>query len=261
MKLISLNTWGGRSFNSLIEFIKQHSQDTDIFCFQEIQNTTSDIKEFHNLRVNLLWEIKQVLPHFHDFYFPVMKGFDDEAEAVNFNLTFGQAMFVNKNIKVTSEENYIIFQEENFKKLKKDFSNLPTPLQYLGFKINNKEFAVFNFHGTSFPGSKFDTDRRLSETKKVKEIMESKKGAKILVGDFNLLPDTQSIQAYEKNLRNLIEEFNIQRTRSKSSPYYGKEDFQKFADYTFVSKDVEVISFEVPKVEISDHLPMILEFS
>ncbi len=96
---------------------------------------------------------------------------------------------------------------------------------------------------------------------KVKEIMDKQKGAKILVGDFNLLPETESIKVFETNMRNLIKEFNIGITRSNLSPFYGKSDFQKFADYTFVTKDIDVKSFEVPQVEISDHLPMILKFS
>ena len=39
--------------------------------------------------------------------------------------------------------------------------------------------------------------------------------------------------------------------------FFGK---QHFADYVFVSKDVKVKKFEVPYLEISDHLPLILDF-
>ncbi len=38
MKLITLNTNGGRVFEPLMNFIKTHSSDTDIFCFQEVFN-------------------------------------------------------------------------------------------------------------------------------------------------------------------------------------------------------------------------------
>ena len=41
----------------------------------------------------------------------------------------------------------------------------------------------------------------------------------------------------------------------------GKPDFQKFADYVFVSPDVNVESFSVPDIDISDHMPLVLEFS
>lgn len=260
MKLVSLNTWGGRYFDPLIAFIKLHS-DADIFCFQEIQDTTSKVKQYVNIRVNLLSEVKQILPNFQVFYFPVVKSFDDEANLVSFDSTFGSAMLVKKSIKIHSQANYIVSGDQIFPFLKKDFSNLPTPLQYAGFTINGKEFAVFNFHGTPFPGHKLDSANRLLEAQTVQEIMKEESGAKILAGDFNLLPEAQSIKIFEAGLKNLIAEFHVEKTRSNLSPYFGKSNFQKFADYTFVSVEVNVISFQIPDVQISDHLPMILKFS
>lgn len=261
MKLISLNTWGGRHFEPLINFIKQHCQDTDIFCFQEIYDTKSDVKKHQSIRANLLSEIKDVLDNFQVFYFPILNGFDDKAKPVTFDLTYGLAIFIKDSVKISSKNSYILYKDGNFQTLNEDFSNIPTPLQCISLHFDNKKFSIFNFHGTPVPGDKLDTNKRLTEIKKLKEIIDSKQGAKILVGDFNLLPETKSIKIIEENMKNLIKEFKIQRTRSKLSPFYGGSDFQKFADYTFVSKDVELKSFEVPKTEISDHLPMILEFS
>ena len=62
-------------------------------------------------------------------------------------------------------------------------------------------------------------------------------------------------------MKNLIKEFQIELTRSSLSPFYGKPEFQKYADYAFTSKDIQIKNFQVPHLEISDHLPMILEFS
>lgn len=261
MKLISLNTWGGRYFKPLIRFIRENSQNTDIFCFQEMRHTTTNIREFAGYRANLLSEIKNILTDFQVFYFPTMKGFDNEASPANFDLTFGQAIFAKNSIKITNAGNHFIYRDENSPNINKDFSNLPVPLQYISFTIDNKELTVFNFHGSPMPGDKLDTDKRLAEANKSKDIIDKKSGAKILVGDFNLLPQTQSIKIYESNMRNLINEFNIVTTRSRLSPFYNTPDFQRYADYTFVSSDVEVKSFQVPDVAISDHLPMLLEFS
>lgn len=260
MKLISLNTWGGRVFAPLINFIKQQT-DTDIFCFQEMHDTFSDTKQYKDIRANLLAEIKQLLPNFQVFYLPVVKGYDSEADLTPFDLTFGSAIFIHSSIKIISHHGYIISEADNSSHLKKDFSNLPTPLQKITFQLNSKEFTVFNFHGTPMPGNKLDTDKRLKETNKAKEIINNQQGAKILAGDFNLLPQTHSIKIFEADMRNLITEFQIKTTRSSLSPYFGTPVFQEFADYTFVSPEVKVTSFNVPNVNISDHLPMILEFS
>lgn len=90
--------------------------------------------------------------------------------------------------------------------------------------------------------------------------MDSNVGSKIIVGDFNLLPETESLKIIGEGMRNLIGEFNIARTRSNLSPFFGKKEFQKFADYTLATPDVKVLDFKVLEVEVSDHLPMILEF-
>lgn len=262
MKLISLNTWGGKYFGALIDFIKQHAKDTDIFCLQEIYHTESDVKQYKNLlRANLLREIKKILKDYQVFFFSVMEGYDDQAEPVEFDLLHGPAIFTKNSISINSHQDYFIFKQDPQKPIEEDFSNLPTPLQYINFYINEKEFSVFNYHGTPFPADKLDAINRLEQAKKVKGIMDSKTGSKIIVGDFNLLPETESLKIIGAGMRNLIEEFNIERTRSNLSPFFGKADFQKFADYAFVSSDVKVIDFQVPDVKVSDHLPMILGFS
>ena len=86
-----------------------------------------------------------------------------------------------------------------------------------------------------------------------------------MMGDLNLLPQTESVALFERaGYRNLITEYNIKTTRGtlmrKLYPQFehGPYGFQEFADYTFMSSDLEVQSFEVPDVPISDHLPMIL---
>ena len=43
MKLISLNIWGGTIFEPLMKFIDKESADTDIFCFQEVFRSETDI--------------------------------------------------------------------------------------------------------------------------------------------------------------------------------------------------------------------------
>lgn len=262
MKLISLNTWGGKYVDPLIDFIKQHSKNTEIFCLQEIYNTSSDIKQYRNIiRANLLTELKNILKDFQVFYFPTIFGFDDEANKIDFNLSYGPAIFIKKSIKVAFHHDYFIYRDKSLYNIKKNFSNLATPLQHIKITLNNKIFNIFNFHGTPYPPAKKDTVKRLNEARKVKKIIDKTNGAKILVGDFNLSLHIKSIEIFETGMTNLIKKFNIQRTRSRLSPYYGKRNFQKFADFTFVSSDVNVIDFQVPEVEVSDHLPMILEFS
>ncbi len=76
-----------------------------------------------------------------------------------------------------------------------------------------------------------------------------------MCGDFNLLPDTQSIQILEDTgLRNLIKETGVTSTRTS---HYTKPE--KFADYAFVSKNLNIKEFKVLPDEVSDHSPLCLE--
>ena len=244
-----------------MKFIKQQSIDTDIFCLQEIYDTKSDIKQHKDIRTNLLNELIKILPDFQVCYSVEISGFDTTPDPVDFHLTMGKTIFIKDNISVETTDDILLYGNRTEKSLKNDFSNLAVTLQTINFSIRGKKFIVVNIHGTAFPGNKLDTELRLEHSNKLKEFLASKRGAKIVVGDFNLLPETQSIKILEDDLKNLIKEFLVERTRSNLSPYAGKPDFQKFADYTFVSKEVQVKSFEVPKIDISDHLPMILQFS
>lgn len=106
---------------------------------------------------------------------------------------------------------------------------------------------------------------RLRQSEKIINFFNDKKGLKIIGGDFNLNPDTKSVMMFEKaGYRNLIKEFDIKSTRNKLSwkQFKNQPDFVKqyFADYVFVSSDVKVKDFTVPYNEISDHLPLILDF-
>ncbi|OGE29329.1 hypothetical protein A2867_03170 [Candidatus Daviesbacteria bacterium RIFCSPHIGHO2_01_FULL_40_11] len=261
MKLISLNTWGGKVYQPLIVFIKQQSRETDIFCFQEVYNTQSSVKHYKDIRANLLGEFMKVLPNFQFFYSMEAAGFDSTPKSVDFHLTFGKTIFIKNHFKVDKAKDILLYGDREEKLLKQDFSNLAVTLQSISFTAKEKAFTIVNIHGTAFPGSKLDTKLRQEHSTEIKNFLNSKRGAKVLVGDFNLLPQTQSIKILEEDMRNLIKKYNIWRTRSNLNPYFGKPDFQKYADYTFVSADIKVINFQVPPVNISDHLPMILEFS
>ncbi len=258
MKLISLNTCGGKFFKPLSQFIKLHAKNTDIFCLQEIFSTNSSRTQIPDYQANLLEEFCQLLPDFTYFFDPVIEKLDINANGVNFDLKHGLAIFVKKTIKILDYKAYFLYREKFVNSIKKDYSDIPINIQFLSFLSNNKIFTVENLHGASHPGTKLDTPKRIRQSQKIKELFKKEKGAKILTGDFNLLPETKSIKIFESNMTNLITRYDIKRTRSNLSPYFGKPDFQKFADYTFVSNKVNVENFKVPEIEISDHLPMIL---
>lgn len=258
MKLISLNTWGGKIFEPLINFIKQQSKDTDIFCFQEVFTTTSNHTETSGFRTNLYNEITKILEDHQGYFAAAIDNYpvgSFQGKHTDFNLSSGLAIFIRKTLAVKSYGDFFIYRDKNNYNLD-DFNTMPKNAQYIIFTTEGKKITVCNTHGIWHTQGKGDSPSRIQQSQKIKQFLDLQQGEKILCGDFNLKLNTKSLKILENDLDNLIRKYHIPTTRNK---YFPREE--KFADYIFVSPGIRVESFQVPEVDISDYLPMILEFS
>ncbi len=242
-----------------MNFISANSQDTDIFCFQEVFSTTSNIKINYERRMNLYEEFSKILTKHQGYFYTSLEDYvifsRTDVYKTDFNLKFGLSIFVKNDINVDSSGEFFIYGKRNIFDAN-NLNTLPKNAQYISFTSMGKKFTICNLHGIWLKEGKNDSPSRIQQSKIINQFLDKQMGTKILCGDFNLDMNTKSVEILEKGLRNLIQEYHIQTTRNKLFP--GEE---KFADYTFVSKDITVKSFKVPDIEVSDHLPMILEFS
>ena len=117
-----------------------------------------------------------------------------------------------------------------------------------------ENYVVVNVHGLWQGSIKEDTEAKIEQSKKVIGLAEMFPGKKIIVGDFNLLPHTKSIQMLGEKYDDLIHKNSIRDTRGS---LYTKE--LRYSDYAFTDKSVAVRDFSVPNVSISDHLPLLLD--
>jgi len=112
------------------------------------------------------------------------------------------------------------------------------------------------FTGYGMVKEKGDSEDRLLQSDRIIDFVKTLANPYIIAGDFNLLPDTQSIQKFEDlGLDNLIKEYDITSTRTS---FYTKPE--KFADYVFTDKDITIKDFKVLPDEVSDHSALYLEF-
>lgn len=257
MKLVSLNIWGGRAYNPFMEFVKEYSQDVDIFCFQEVFSSPAEIKISRDTQVNILGDLTEALKDYKLFFGPEQDGFDNVGP-VSFEVTVGLATFVRESIHVYSWDHVFIHGERN--SAKSNMTSFPASMLCTRISAQDRNYSICNVYGYAYPGNKLDTPERLEQSQKAKEFLDKENGSKILCGDFNLMPETESIKMLEENMENLIKSFGITNTRSRISPYFGTPEEQKFADYCLVSPEVKVKDFQVLDTAVSDHLPMILEF-
>jgi exonuclease III len=253
MKLITLNLWGGIVYEPLMEFIKKHSVDTDVFCFQEmIFGDTPGFTEQDKARINLFTEISTVLSEFH-----VSKRItkSDHFQRSPIDCGVGQTIFVRKNLVIKEEGGFYCYDTvpHNTDMGGKITGNL----NWVLLEHEGEEILVANLHGLwQMKTSAQDTPERLIQSQKIKDFLNKRAGKKILCGDFNLVPDGKSVAILGEGMRNLVIEAGSPSTRSQ---FYTRNN--KCSDYIIISPEIKVKEFQVLQDQISDHLPVYIEFT
>ncbi len=257
MKLISLNTWGGKLYEPLMEFIKSEAQTTDIFCFQEIYFSEMLHPEVPWIRANLAFELKNLLSNFLMFERLAVTQPRQNAK-LDKDIKIGEIIFIKKPADIIEDGGFHTYSEDG-ESAKEKIEISSGNFQFVKFKNAEEPYFIGNIHGLWLPGTKSDTPKRIEQTRQIQNHIENFPNKKIVCGDFNLHPETQSIKMLSVNMRNLIKEYKVTTTRNR---FYS--DMEKYADYIadyiFVSPNIEVNDFRVLPDEVSDHSPLLLEF-
>lgn len=244
---MTLNMWGGILSERFPDFFDKH-KDVDIFCFQEVYRGAQEKKNDEFIKIwdiskdslNLFEDLKEILPEYVGYFRPHVEDF------------YGLAIFVRKNIAVVEEGDIWIYGTGEYKETGVHSRNL----QYVDLKVEDVILRIANVHGIWIPETdKLDIPERLEQTRIILEFLKQKEIPVVLVGDFNLRPETQSLQAIEREYTNLLPKYGITDTRTS---FYTKEC--RYADYVFVSDDIKDTKLEVATEEVSDHAALVLDF-
>jgi len=258
MRLICLNTWGGKIFDPLLQYLSEQTPTTDIFCLQEIFSSADGPEWSGDTRTHLDRDVEKILSDFDTRYALGQKGFD-KVGPVSFDIARCEATYTQKKYTVLSSRSVPLYV---FSETSTDPRKQSSSMQIVEIAAaHHAQFTLCNIHGIAFPVDKLDCEERLLQATRILDVLAKIKGAKILCGDFNLMPDTESIRMIERaGMRNLIRECGIQTTRSTLNPWHGTPQQQNFADYVFTTPGIHVDNFSVPVVVVSDHLPLVLDF-
>jgi endonuclease/exonuclease/phosphatase family metal-dependent hydrolase len=241
MKLITLNVWGGRVRNPLLKFI--HAQkDIDIFCLQEVYYNAHRTITNENLELslNFFTDLQQLLPNHHAIFKPAVEN------------VYGVAILVKNTIDILGEGEINIHQKQHYPGIG---VNHDRNLQWIECQWNNKIYSVLNVHGLWNGQGKKDTPERILQSERIRQFMDTINIPKVLCGDFNLRPDTESMKILEQGMNNLVTTHQVRSTRTS---YYKKEE--QFADYILTSPEITVNEFSVMPDEVSDHSPLFIDF-
>ena len=230
MRILSLNTWYGERALELRAFLLSQLDLTDVFCFQEANGDGIE-------------EVMAELFASPQFQTATVSKFID-AHRDYCLYTISKAP-----VKLLRQQSL----------LGQNDADTGAALA-VEFDIGGKPLVVVNVHGMPYPGDKLDSEGRLRQTEQILAWLSDHSSPIVVCGDFNLLPDTQSVKHFTSaGYQDLIKNYAIPTTRNQLAWDKHPDSKQLFADYAFVSPNLEVTGFSVPDSDASDHLPMIID--
>ena len=245
IKFLNLNIWYGKLLDDVIKFIKK--ENPDIISLQEVY----DGKKMSPKWLNSYSLIKKELNYKYSSFAPAFY-VEEKGKRIN------QGQVILSRYPVINQK--IFFYDIPYGKFifpAKDFSRVPRNLQKIRLNIKGKNLNIFNTQGI-WGKDQLDNARRIKMSKKIIGQIRGKKYV-ILSGDFNVNPQTTTIKNIEKFLRNpfkkkLITTINPKRINKAIN------ERKSILDMVFVSSYIRILNFYCPKVDVSDHMPLIIVF-
>jgi len=253
MKIVNFNiSIKINNANEVANYLK--NQNAEIICLQEVVRPLEDgvVSIFRSEEV-----IRKALKKDYPYYFFAPEWVADihyEPDGKPDRIFGGmaeQGKMILSKYPITHGYNYFYHKNYEFDRERKDFylgNDHGRALQVCEINIDGKIIQVGNVHGV-YTSDKKDTEKSLLQSSFIIEKLKEKKIPTILLGDFNLLPSTKSMEIIGKNYKNINEMFKVSSTRPDG----------KLIDYIFTNKEFLVKSLKAEKTDISDHYPLIAE--
>ncbi|MFH1597503.1 MAG: endonuclease/exonuclease/phosphatase family protein [Patescibacteria group bacterium] len=261
MKFISLNV-AIKIDNSqkVAEFIQ--SEQPDIVAFQEIIRHFDDsVFDMYQSKSKIEKIIGPGLPY--SFFGPQWFAYADiknnkVCRDFGGKIEQGNEVISRFPIKRAANEHYHKSYEDSSDRTNFHTDDHARSVAIVELDVAGQPLQILTLHGL-YTRDKKDIPRTIKQSKYIIEAAKRKKNPTIIAGDFNLLPDTKSIALMEKEFSNLIKEYKITSTIPKFD--HGTETTKKgVLDYIFINDQIKVNDFQVRETDISDHLPLILDF-
>jgi hypothetical protein len=264
INVITLNTWGGRRFSELLDFVISQ-KEVDVWCFQEVFETRENFdpptrkdSDGEIVQIELFSALDTVLSEYTGYFTPFAFGHLNDSDITDQSVGYGIAMFISNHIEVITKGHRFIFGSE----IRKTKSSPPLPrvLQFAHIRIpNNNDFVIVHFHGLWQPNQKEYSIERSEQSAKLLHLLFSElciSTPTILLGDFNLQYDNPLFDdLLDAGYNNHIRINNVKSTRS--TLYSGNI---KCGDYIITDSRVKAgLTILEPQPPVSDHLPLLLE--
>lgn len=243
MKLLQLNVWAGRLESQIASFLQE--QQADILCLQEV---ISRHGKGSGLFISLE-NIQEQNPELEALAFGPSFSFPYMRSTARFgNAVLSQFPMIKSEIVFTNMEHKDDFEWGE------DSANMRNFVHAV-LDVNDTKCHVITHHGFHVPDHKDGNAETLRQMKQLTEYVGELDGPVIVTGDFNLKPESKSIQILNKILRNLTLEAGLKTTRTELT------NKTEACDFIFVNDLVKVKKFAALDDIVSDHKALLLEFN
>lgn len=250
LKILTLNIWqGGLLFDQVLKFIEQ--EHPDVLCLQEVFDGKESTLPMNYRTIEVF---REKFPAYNASFAPAFLCHTEHGKIDQGNAVLSLLPILSQNAVILNHG----YGEYDEYPADKDWTKDPKILQHCQIQVGDKLLNICNVHGVwDLHGG--DTPSRLKMSQIIVEYIKDKEHV-FLTGDFNVKPDTQTIQAIEAYLINVlgdqrITSFNLKHKNLVASPGYATA----VVDFVFVSKDLHVEKAESLDDDISDHLALLTE--
>lgn len=248
LKVIQLNIWRGTLLSNALEFLRV--ENADIILLQEVYSNSNNLPGMP-ITHRLYQYLQEKLPDYKSVYGPA---FTDTTKLGN--IESGNAIF--SKFPITNITNaffdvpYKTFDEQD----QTDFSYNPQTILGAKLDVSGIGLYAFSVHGI-WGHDGLDSDRRLQMGETIVQQIKDKQNV-ILGGDFNLLPHTKTVENIEKHVKSV---FGNTLEKTFNMKYKTDGGYATAAvDMMFCSENIKVLSKECLDINVSDHLPLVVEF-
>ncbi|MEX2340763.1 MAG: endonuclease/exonuclease/phosphatase family protein [Candidatus Paceibacterota bacterium] len=243
MKILQLNIWGGKLEKQLALFLNR--EDADVVCLQEVVSVEGG-RSYFFLDIH---EILAKTSYKYFYHTPSWSGKYMRREASWGNCILSKTPF-------KKQHNFYTYLEEvtDFDFLEDTDHNAGRSLQHVVVETDKGMLNILNHHGHHVHEHKNGDDETLRQCGLIADYAKKLEGQVVLCGDFNLVPDSLSLEQINAVLVNHVKERGILSTRT---PLTHKTEA---CDFIFTSPDIEVKNFQVLDDIVSDHKALTIKF-
>ncbi len=247
MKLLQWNVWYKEDISNILKTIKDINPD--IVCLQELTIN----HPHHNQDIDTAKYVADGLG-FNHFFGEAQKNFSNGKER-----SYGNGIF--SRYPITRSDSHYIQEPQDPNIQNPDYSKEGRVYVETIIGVGGKMLTVATTH-MSYTDRFVPTSTKEAETNKLISILKGKEDSFIIVGDFNSLPGSYTINEILKYLENAgppLEE-NTWTTKPFSYNGFETDELEWRLDYCFTTSDINIKSAKILKTIYSDHLPILLEF-